>query len=215
MARFSKIDPCEVHPTANICDGAIIGKLFRPFLDGSQDKRRKTIVKKGVYIGHSAIVGSGSAIGVRCIVDDFSIIESRVVVDSGTLIIYRAQICNDASIGRDCVIGGFIGERTKVGNRCRVFGRLVHLQNEPQKGWDDDDVIEPAPVIDEGAFVGFGAIIAGPVKVGRRAYVCAGAIITRDVPDYHIAAERNRIVPFSEWNGRLRTSPFFMCSSSF
>ena len=207
--NFAKIGRCEIHSSAMVCDGAIVGKLFRPFLDGSREKAGTTVVKAKAYVGYNAIVGTGSSIERGVILDDFTIVESRVAIGEKTLAIYRAHICNDAVVGTHCVIGGFIGERTIVGNGCRVFGKIVHLQHEPQKGWDAEDVIEPAATIKDSAFVAFGAVISGPVIVGRKAYVCSGAIVTKDVPPKHIVRGVNEIIPFSKWPGRLKQSRFF------
>lgn len=207
--RFATIGRCDVHRTADICDGAIIGKRFRRFLDGTRETVGKTVIRSHAYIGHYAIIGNGSAIGPRAVIDDFAIIESRVVIGSKTLVIYRAQICNDARVGDECVIGGFIGERTEIGNNCRIFGKLVHLQHDPQKGWDDEDVSEAAPTIRDNAFIGFGAVVAGGITIGRSAYICAGAIVTKDVPDSHIACGINKLCPPSKWKGPLKTSEFF------
>lgn len=209
VRRFTKIGRCELHPTARICDGAIVGKLFRPFLDGTHDRARTTVVKKGAYIGYNSIIGNGSTIGSGTIIDDFTVIESRVVLGDRSLVIYRAQVCNDARIGSGCVIGGFIGERTKIGKGCRVFGKIIHLQHDPQKGWDDEDVSEPAATIRDNVFVGFDAIVAGGITIGRKAYICAGTVVTKDVPDKHIACGINKFLPFSKWNGRLKRSEFF------
>jgi acetyltransferase-like isoleucine patch superfamily enzyme len=144
------------------------------------------------------------------IIDDHCVIESRVMIGKRSLVTYRTQICNDAQIGERCVIGGFIGERTRVGNVCRVFGQIVHLQHNPSLGWDDDQAMEKSAVIEDEAFIGFNAFVIGGLTVGRKAYVCAGAIVTTDVPDLHIASGINCIVPFSEWRGRLSKSPFFI-----
>jgi acetyltransferase-like isoleucine patch superfamily enzyme len=207
--QFKILGKCEVHSTARISDGAIVGKRFRPFLDGTREARSKTTVRSHVYIGHYSIIGTGSTIGSNVVIDDFVTIESRVLIGEKTLIIYRAHICNDARIGPDCVIGGFVGERAIVGSNCRIFGKLVHLQREPHKGWDDDTVCEPAPTIRDGAFIGFDAIVAGGVTIGNKAYVCAGALVTKDVPPRYVAAGRNGIVHFSKWKGALKDSKFF------
>ena len=207
---FTTFGRCQLHRTAEICDGALIGKPFRRLLDGTQEPlAKKTVVGRQAYIGHNAIVGNGSTISDRAIVDDFCIIESRVVVGRKSLVIYRAQICNEALIGDECVIGGFVGERTQVGNRCRIFGQVVHLQHEPHKGWDDEEVSEPAATIRDDAFIGFGALVAGGISIGRNAYVCSRAIVTKDVPTKNIAYGVNQFVPFFKWKGRLRRSEFF------
>lgn len=40
--------------------------------------------------------------------------------------------------------------------------------------------------IEEGCYVGSGAIIIGPVKIGRYSVIGAGAIVTKDIPEYSI-----------------------------
>lgn len=204
-----QVGEIEIHPTAEICTGTIVGKPFRRFLDGTQELPQKTHIGEKVYIGYYSVIGAGSVIGPEVIVDDYCIIESRVMIGRHSLINYRAQICNDARIGEECVIGGFMGERTVVGNGCRVFGQIVHMQHNPSLGWDDDDAMETSAVIEDEAFVGFNALVIGGVTVGRKAYICAGAIVTKDVPDLHIVSGINHIVPFFEWRGRLSKSLFF------
>lgn len=204
-----RIGRCQIHPTAYVCDGAIIGKPFRRLLDGTQESLRTTYIRKNTYIGYYSTIGTGCKIGHDTIIDDQCIIESKVEIGAHTLIIYRAQICNGVKIGNECIIGGFIGERTSVGDNCRIFGKIVHSQRNPALGWDDDNAMEESAVIENHAFIGFDALVIGKVKIGRRAYICAGAIITKDVPSYHIAKGKNEIVYFKDWEGALSKSPFF------
>lgn len=42
--------------------------------------------------------------------------------------------------------------------------------------------------IEDGAWIGAGAIILANVKIGRKAIVGAGSVVTRDVPDFCIVA---------------------------
>lgn len=204
-----KIGKCDIHPSAEILTGAIIGKLFRRFLDGTQEKTTITRIAQKTYIGCYTTIGTGSIIGPNTIIDDYCIIESRVVLGNHNLVTYRAQICSDVTIGDNCVIGGFIGERTRIGNNCRVFGKIIHSQNNPVGGWDDDEEMEKSAVIKDFAFVGFGAIIVGNISIGERAYVCAGAIVTKDVPKWNIVKGVNQIIPYKEWPGILGESVFF------
>lgn len=206
---FIKIGRCVIDASAEIKPGAILGKPFRRFLDGSQEKPVMTTIGANVYVGYYTIIGSGSTIGDHTIIDDRSTIESRVTVGKNTLIIYGAQLCNDVIIGDGCVIGGIVGERTKVGNCCRVFGEIIHSQQDPSLRWDDEHSTEPSGTIHDFAFIGFGAIVSGGITIGRKAYVSAGAIVTKNVPDLHIASGINQIVHFSQWKGPLKKSRFF------
>ncbi len=204
-----KIGECQIHPSVEMLTGAIIGKPFRRFLDGTLEKTTITRIAQKTYIGCYTTIGTGSIIGSNTVIDDYCIIESRVVLGNHNLITYRAQICNEVIIGNNCVIGGFIGERTRIGSNCRIFGKVVHSQNNPVSGWDDDEAMEKPAVIDDYVFIGFGATIVGNISIGRRVYVCAGAIVTKDIPKLNIVTGINQIIPYSEWKGALRESTFF------
>jgi len=203
---------CTIDPSATVCEGAVIGKPFRPLLNGQQDVPGGSVIRLQAYVGYYAIVGARSIVGRSTVIDDHCIVESDVELGAKTLLIYRAQVCNEATIGENCVVGGLIGERTSVASDCRVFGKVVHLQHDPTVPWDSEEVVEGAPTIGAHAFIGFGAIVAGPVSIGERAYISAGAVVTRDVPSRHIAYGTNKVVPFTQWNGRLASSPLFQGS---
>jgi carbonic anhydrase/acetyltransferase-like protein (isoleucine patch superfamily) len=58
-------------------------------------------------------------------------------------------------------------------------------------------------------FVGWRAVIVGGVNIGPGAYVCAEALITKDVPAGYIAHGRNQMTHPGAWPGALGKSPFF------
>ena len=207
--NFSIIGDCDIHKTAEICLGSIIGKPYRKFLDGTRDDVEKTFVASNTYIGCYSIVGSGSIVSENAIIDDYCLIESRVRIGNSSLVTNRAQVCNDVSVGKKCVIGGFIGERTIIGDHCRIFGQIVHSHNNPCLGWDDDEAMENAPTIGNYVFIGFNALIIGRISIGEKAYVCAGAIVTKDIPAFHIASGKNNFTHYSNWPGSLRESKYF------
>lgn len=207
---FLRLGNCQIDDTARICWGAVLGKPFRPLLDGDAEATLEpTVIGPNTYVGYYAVVGSGSVLSSGAIVDDYCSIESEVKLGDRSLVIYRAQICNEARVGRDCVIGGFVAERVVIGDRARVFGKIVHSQRDPSHGWDAQEAIEPSAVVEAGAFVGFDALVIGEIVVGAKAYVCAGAIVTRNVPAGHVAHGVNKIVPIDEWNGALARSRYF------
>lgn len=69
-----------------------------------------------------------------------------------------------------------------------------------------------APVVEDGATLAVGAIVVGPITIGRGAIVGAGAVVTKDVPAHSIVAgnparvlqqpharEPLNVCPLDEW----------------
>lgn len=54
------------------------------------------------------------------------------------------------------------------------------------------------PVIEDNVFIGAGAKVLGPVRIGRGATVGANAVVTRDVPSHCTVVGANRILGFDE-----------------
>jgi acetyltransferase-like isoleucine patch superfamily enzyme len=200
----------DIAKTATVADTAIIGKRFRQLLSGAQIKARgQTYVRDKAYIGEYAIVGEGCDIGAGSILDDYTKLECDVTVGERCLFLYSAYVCLEAIIGNDCVIGGFVGDRATIGNNCRIFGKIVHRQNSPSLGWDDDAADEDAARIGSDCFVGFAALLIGPVVVEANSYIAAGSVVTKSVPSRTIVTGQNVQTPVSKWKGSLKESPIF------
>ncbi|CRH62679.1 UDP-N-acetylglucosamine acyltransferase [Chlamydia trachomatis] len=126
-----------------------------------------------------------------------------------------AQIREAAILGENCIIGRgvYIGEGVRLGANCKVqnyalvyepallgdgvfIGPAVVLTNDHfPRAVNVDGSIKSAddwqPVgvtIGDGASVGARAVVVAPVSIGRWAMVAAGAVVTRDVPDYALVA---------------------------
>ncbi|QEL65384.1 O-acetylserine synthase [Oryzomicrobium terrae] len=76
--------------------------------------------------------------------------------------------------GLGTVIHGraWIGDGAVISTGVTIGGRSGH---------------EVVPVIEEGAFIGSGAKVLGPVRIGRFASVGANAVVLEDVPPYGVA----------------------------
>jgi serine O-acetyltransferase len=53
-------------------------------------------------------------------------------------------------------------------------------------------------VIEDNVFIGAGAKVLGPVRIGRGATVGANAVVTRDVPSHCTVVGANRILGYGE-----------------
>jgi UDP-3-O-[3-hydroxymyristoyl] glucosamine N-acyltransferase len=200
----------NIDKTATISKTAIVGKAYRPLLTGQRFALEEDVrIAAGVYLGEHVIVGQGCQIGEQTIIDDFIKLDPGAKIGQRCLLIYSAHICPLATIGDDCVIGGFIGDSTKIGSGCRIFGKVVHKQNDPILNWDDDKAEESAAQIGDFCFVGFQALVVGPVVISSHTYITAGATVTRDVPEKTVVTGVNKHTRIEDWKGSLKESQFF------
>lgn len=203
----------EQFPIIDIHETAIIEYPLRPLqgmVKSQMDPEDKTVKMLGnVHVGAYSIIGEGVTLGNNVIVDVFCNVERGVEIGEGTIVVHRATIGGFSRIGKNCVIGGLIGEGTIVEDNCRVFGTVVHKQDDPSLSWDHRSEPEPSVVIHNNSFVGFETFMAGDIEIGPHAYVCAGAVVTKTVGPGMIAFGNNQMIHFTKWKGKLKDSEFF------
>jgi acetyltransferase-like isoleucine patch superfamily enzyme len=138
-------------------------------------------------------------------------VHDTVRLGEGCRIWHLAQIRENASLGRGCVVGrgAYVGVGVRIGDHVKIQnGALVYEPAELAAGvfvgpgavltndlhpravtpdgelktaadWDPVGVI-----VQEGASLGARSVCVAPVVIGRWALVAAGAVVTRDVPDF-------------------------------
>jgi UDP-2-acetamido-3-amino-2,3-dideoxy-glucuronate N-acetyltransferase len=136
-------------------------------------------------------------------------------VGAGTKVWHLAQVRESARVGENCVIGrgAYIGPGATLGDNCKVqnyalvyepavleagvfIGPAVVLTNDvfPRAITPDgalkteDDWDKVGVIIREGAAIGARAVCIAPVTIGAWATVAAGAVVTKDVPDFGLVA---------------------------
>jgi UDP-2-acetamido-3-amino-2,3-dideoxy-glucuronate N-acetyltransferase len=133
-----------------------------------------------------------------------AIVDAGATVGAGTRIWHWVHVCGAAVIGERCSLG----QNVFVGNRVRI-GRNVKIQNNvsvyDNVTLEDDvfcgpsmvftNVINPRSavsrkdeyldtVVRRGATLGANCTVVCGVTVGEHAFVGAGAVVTKDVPDF-------------------------------
>lgn len=191
--------------------GAVLDTPRRPLIRYPHSNLRKDESTFGVrvWIGAYCVVGTSVVFGDGVILSDGSFVESNVVLGNDTLLTYRCLVCADSVIGENCVIGGFIGENTHIGNSCRIFGDILHHHIDPTKDWDAPTSMEKGAIISDSVFIGFGAKITRPITINSNVYICPNAIVSVDVPPFHVVKGVNELVPVELWPGELSHSTFF------
>ncbi len=81
-----------------------------------------------------------------------------------------------------------IGDGTQIGGGVMILDTDFHLRDE-NRAWATDPAAVSRPVrIGKNCFIGARAIILKGVAIGDDALVAAGAVVTKDVPAYAMAA---------------------------
>lgn len=127
---------------------------------------------------------------------------------AGTLLVFNYG--GKIKIGKNCYIGDGsriwsgdnirIGDNVLISHNVNVIDTNSHELNSIERSsryieafitgpWKDRGSIVSAPItIGDYAWINFNAIILKGVTIGKGAIVAAGAVVTKDVPDYAIVA---------------------------
>lgn len=155
-------------------------------------KQARIVFGDGVCLANarrSNVLGLAQPSVVRAIAPGSSVVLGPRVGMSGTVIVAGALI--------------EVGENTIFGAGAMVIDNDFH---SPGGEWDwlPDCRTSARPVkIGRGVFVGARAIILKGVTIGDRAVIGAGAVVSKDVPPYHIAVGN----PARVFPGRSKPQP--------
>ncbi|MCX6225984.1 MAG: UDP-3-O-(3-hydroxymyristoyl)glucosamine N-acyltransferase [Bacteroidia bacterium] len=176
------------------------------------------IAPKNVKIGHGTIIEPGVCVLGRSLIGKNVIIRANSVIGGegfepkningkhtmiphagGVCIGDRVEIQSNTHIAKS-VFGGFttIGADTKI-------DALVHIAHNVVIGERCEIVacslIGGSSIIEEEAYIGPNSTISSEIKVGKRAVVTLGAVVTRDVPEDtrvsgNFAIDHNKLIKF-------------------
>ena len=114
------------------------------------------------HISEGAIIGSRSSFGQNCFVAPGVVVGSNVKVQNNVSIYGGTEIHDDVFLGPSCVLTNISNPRSQI-NR-KAFYEKTKIQR--------------------GATIGANATIVCGVTLGNYCFIAAGAVVTRDVPDY-------------------------------
>jgi UDP-2-acetamido-3-amino-2,3-dideoxy-glucuronate N-acetyltransferase len=139
-------------------------------------------------------------------IDEHAVVDDGVEIGGGTKIWHFSHIQKGAKIGKNCVLG----QNVNVGNNV-VIGNFCKIQNNVSvyEGVTLEDYVFCGPsmvftnitdprckypqvgssfykktLIKEGASIGANATILCGHIIGKHAMIGAGAVVTKDIPDY-------------------------------
>jgi acetyltransferase-like isoleucine patch superfamily enzyme len=142
----------------------------------------------GDYVEINALSKSGVIFG-----DNVSILRNTIIECTGVIrqIGEGLTIGNHVGIAQNCFIQVrgkvTIGNHVIFGPRVSVFSeshnfsdptKYIHEQGETRKGVN----------IEDGVWVGSGAIILDGVTIGKNSIIAAGSVVNKDIPAFSVAA---------------------------
>jgi len=133
-----------------------------------------------------------------------SMVDEPVEIGEGTQIWHFSHIMSGAKIGKNCIIGQnvFIGSGAILGNKIKIQNNVsiydgVILEDDVFCGPSMvfTNVFNPRSfisrkkefrktVVGKGATIGANATIVCGNSIGRFAFIGAGSVVTKDIPDY-------------------------------
>ena len=121
--------------------------------------RENANVGAGCILGRGAYVGPGVILGANCKVQNYALLYEPAVLGDGVFVGPAVVFTNDA------------------------FPRAINVDGSRKSAADWDAV---GVIVGTGASIGARAGCIAPVTIGRWALVAAGAVVTRDVPDFAV-----------------------------
>lgn len=149
----------RIQPSADVSPDAVIG-------EGSSvwhlaQVREHAVLGENCIVGRGAYVGTGVKMGNNCKLQNYALVYEPAVLEDGVFVGPAAVFTND------------------------YFPRAVDPDGNLKRG----DDWEPVGVTcKEGSSIGARAVCIAPVTIGRWAMVAAGAVVTKDVPDFALVA---------------------------
>ena len=125
-------------------------------------------IGKGTKIWHFCHIMSHSSIGKNCNIGQNVVISPDVILGNNVKVqnnasIYTGVICeDDVFLGPSCAFTNVINPRSHVSRKHEY----------------------KTTIVGKGASVGANATIVCGHKIGKYAFIGAGAVVTKDVPDY-------------------------------
>ena len=171
------------------------------------------IFEGNVTLGQNVIIKSNVvlqdvSIGDNSVIESFSHLSSATVGSNCNIGPY-ARLREGSEIGNNAKIGNFVEtKKTKLGDGAKA-SHLAYLGDADIGSKANigagtitcnyDGTNKHKTTIGEESFIGTNSSLVAPVNIGKGAYVGAGSVITKDVPDEALAVARGKQVTKEDW----------------
>lgn len=123
--------------------------------------RERAVLGSNCIVGRGAYVGTGVRLGDNCKLQNYALVYEPAVLEDGVFVGPAVVFTNDH------------------------YPRSISPDGNLKRGNDWEAV---GVVCRTGASIGARSVCVAPVTIGRWALVAAGAVVTKDVPDFALVA---------------------------
>ena len=171
------------------------------------------IIEGTVTLGENVTIKSNVilknvSIGDNTVIEPFSHLVSATVGSNCSIGPY-ARLREGSDIGNNAKIGNFVETKnTKLGEGAKA-NHLAYLGDADIGAnanigagtitCNYDGVNKFQTTVGDNSFIGTNSSLVAPVNIGKGAYVGAGSVITKDVPDDALAVGRGKQVIKEDW----------------
>lgn len=110
-------------------------------------------------------------------------------IDMGVYVLScrNISIRETSHVNQGCILDGRLGG-LKIGKNVSVSHRVALMTGSHDINSEDFCAKGGSIEIEDYAFIGVNATVLHSVKIGKGSVVCAGAVVTKDVPDFAVVA---------------------------
>ncbi|MFB4351386.1 acyltransferase [Microbacterium sp. CR_7] len=183
---------------------AVRGMLRKPFLGESSGPLfvgRRVRITNPSYIRHSGRLVIEDGVELQGLSQHGIVFGDEVSIGAGTAIRPSSYYGGEAGVGlrvgdrssfaTGCFIGCsgsiVIGDDVMLGPGVRVYSEN-HVFADPEAPIKSQGVERGEVVIGDDCWIGSGVTITSGVTIGRGVVIGSGSVVTRDIPDFSIAA---------------------------
>ncbi len=145
---------------------------------------------------HDALVKSGLVtLAERCYVSQLAgFLPERVMLGDNSYIAGFAYVTGHLTTGRNCTINPYavvrgnvtIGDDVRIGSHASVLG-FNHRHDDLTRPMWQQGISSDGIAIGDDVWIGGNAIVVDGVRIGSHSIIAAGAVVTKDVPEWAIA----------------------------
>lgn len=187
----------SIHPTALVDPLARLGPGVRigPYavIEGPAEIGANCVIQAHAVVTGHVHMGEGNTVGYGAILgadpQDFAFdpaTESRVVIGDHNRLREYVTIHRGTAPGTETRVGShcFLMAGAHLGHNARVGDRVIIANNALLGGHVQ---------VEEGVFIGGGSVFHQFVRIGQRAIVQGASAMSKDVPPFLIASDRNAV----------------------